>query len=122
MTQHRAVFAVVLFLAAGLAMAGADQAAAASPAPSASPPAESAFTNFEAWLDHAPPPDAPAGSTITVGLTIWDSQQANFLVMSGLYLKLHPASGKARPTEAELTRSDVPGHFAADVIVPKGGP
>jgi hypothetical protein len=96
---------------------------AASPAPSASAEADSgAYPNLEAWLDRATRTDARPGSTIAVGLTIWDSQQAQFLVMGGLYLKLHPASGKARPTEAELTRSDWPGHFVANVVVPNGGP
>jgi hypothetical protein len=42
--------------------------------------------------------------------------------MSGLYLKLHPATGKAKPTEAEIIRADWPGHFFANVIVPTGGP
>jgi hypothetical protein len=74
------------------------------------------------WLDRATRTDARPGSTIAVGLTVWDSQQAQFLVMSGLYLKLHPATGKARPTEAEIIRADWPGHFFANVIVPKGGP
>lgn len=97
-------------------------AAAASAAPSASAAASGAFPNLEVWLDRALTPDAPAGSTIPVGLTIWDSQQGKFLVMSGLYLKLYPATGKAPSTEAEITRSDWPGHFLANVIVPKGGP
>ena len=95
---------------------------AASPDPSASAEADpGAYPNLEVWFDRAPTPDAPAGTTITVGLTIWDSHEAQFAVMSGIYVKLHPASGKARPTEAE-TRSDWPGHLLADVIVPKGGP
>ena len=96
---------------------------AASPAPSASAEADpGAYPNLEAWLDRATRTDARPGSTIAVGLTIWDSQQSNFLAMSGLYLKLSPATGKARPTEAELSRSDWPGHFLANVVVPNGGP
>ena len=46
-------------------------------------------------------------------------------MISGLFLKLHPASGTASPSEAE-TRPDapgtLPGHLLANVIVPKGGP
>jgi hypothetical protein len=96
---------------------------AASPAPSASAAADpGAYPNLEAWLDRAIGADARPGSTIPVGLTIWDSQQGQFLVISGLYLKLHPATGKARPTEAEIIRSDWPGHFLANVIAPDGGP
>lgn len=95
---------------------------AASAAPSASAEADpGAYPSLEVWLDRALAPDAPAGTTIEIGLTIWDSHEAQFAVMTGLVLKLHPASGKARPTEAE-TRSDFPGHLLADVIVPKGGP
>lgn len=121
MTDTRAALAFVLLLAGGLAQAGVGRASAASAAPSASPD-PGVFSNLEAWLDTALPSDAPAGSTIAVGLTIWDSQQSNFLAMNGLYLKLQPATGKGHPTEAEIVRADWPGHFMAHVIVPKGGP
>ncbi len=95
---------------------------AASAAPSASAEADpGAYPNLEVWLDKAVTPDAAAGTTIAIGLTIWDSHEAQFAVMRGLYLKLYPATGKARPTEAE-TSSDWPGHLLANVIVPKGGP
>jgi hypothetical protein len=115
----RVMVVMALFVASSVTSA----VAAASPAPSASAEAgPGAFPNLEVWLDRATRTDARPGSTIAVGLTIWDSQQAKFLVMSGLYLELYPATGKARPTEAEITRSDWPGHFLANVIVPKGGP
>ena len=114
------VWAVVL--GTMLPMAAIESVRAASAAPSASAGTDAgAYPNLEAWVDQAPPPDAPAGSTILVGLTIWDSHQAQLFEMNGLYLKLHPATGKARPTEA-VTRSDWPGHLLANVIVPKGGP
>ncbi len=95
---------------------------AASAAPSASAEADSgAYPSLEVWLDRAPTPDAPARTTLEIGLTIWDSHAAQFAVMQGLVLKLYPATGTAGPTEAQ-TRSDWPGHLLADVVVPKGGP
>jgi MYXO-CTERM domain-containing protein len=111
--------AVVLAVLA--ASSAASAVAAASPAPSASAPDYGAYPNIEVWFDNAFPSEAPAGTTIQVGFTIWNSQQAEFLPISGLILKLHPATGRATPTEAE-TRPDWPGHLLANVIVPKGGP
>jgi hypothetical protein len=119
----RAVATVLAVLCASSAWGWVGAASVASAVPSASAAADlGAYPNLEAWLDQAPPPDAPAGTTIVIGLTIWDSHQAQFTVVSGLYLKLHPATGRARPTEAEIQRSGWPGHFLANVIVPKGGP
>jgi hypothetical protein len=106
--------------AAILAWAVAGSALAASPVPSEAP-GERAFGNIEVWLDQPIPPDIAAGESIVVGFTLWDNQAAGLSTMDGLYLRLHPATGKARPTEAE-TRSDWPGHILANVIVPKGGP
>ncbi len=54
-------------------------------------------------------------------MTIWDTMAGQLSTIGGLYLRLHPGTGKALPTEAE-TRSDWPGHLLANVIVPKGGP
>jgi hypothetical protein len=110
-----------ILLAAFLASAVAGSTSAASPAPSAASPDAGGLGNLEAWLDEPMTPDTPAGRTIPIGLTIWDTQAAELSPIGGLYLKLHPATGKARPTEAE-TRSDWPGHILANVIVPKGGP
>jgi len=93
---------------------------AASPAPSDAPVA-AGFDTIEAWLDEPLTPDTPAGQTLPIGMTIWDTDQRELSSVGGIYLKLHPATGRARPTEAE-TRSDWPGHILANVIVPKGGP
>jgi hypothetical protein len=108
-----------LLIAALVALAGTPASAASAPA--SEDPNAGAYPTLEAWLDRLPPPDAPPGSTIEVGLTIWDSQQAQFMPMGGLVLKLHPATGKARPTEA-ATQPDWPGHLVATLKVPKGGP
>jgi len=116
----RTALAAGILLGAALAGLAGRPASAASAAPSEDPNA-GAYPTLEAWLDRLPPPDAPPGSTIEVGLTIWDSQQAQFMPMGGLVLKLNPATGKARPTEAE-TQADWPGHLVATVKVPKGGP
>ena len=54
-----------------------EAAAAASPAPSASAEDFGAYPSLEVWLDKALQPDAPAGSTIEIGFTIWDSHGAS---------------------------------------------
>jgi hypothetical protein len=106
--------------AAILAWAIAGSAFAASAAPSDAPDG-GGFSNIEVWLDQPIPADVPAGESILVGFTIWDNENAPLYPIEGLYVRLHPATGKARPTAAE-TRSDWPGHILANVIVPKGGP
>jgi len=52
---------------------------------------------------------------------LWAAGLGQIPEIGGLYLHLKPATGKAKPTSAE-TRSDFPGHFLANVIVPEGGP
>jgi hypothetical protein len=118
-SRLRTALAAAVLLVAALVVAAGTPVSAASAAPSEDPNA-GAYPTLVAWLDRAPPSDAPAGTTIEIGLTIWDSRQALFTPMGGLYLKLHPATGKARPTEAN-TQPDWPGHLVANVIVPKGG-
>lgn len=123
--RPRSSFALgtALLLAAGLATLIARGGSAASAAPSDAPATSDpgGFGNIEIWLDQPIPAQVPAGETILVGLTLWDTNARELSTMNGLYLRLHPATGKARPTEAE-TRSDWPGHILANVIVPKGGP
>ena len=116
-------FRAALLFAAGLVTAIAGRGSAASAAPSDAPATSDpgGFGNIELWLDQPIPPQVPAGETILVGLTLWDTNAGELSTMNGLYLRLHPATGKARPAEAE-TRSDWPGHILANVIVPKGGP
>lgn len=119
--------AIVEVLAIGcvLATLAAASAAGASPAPSGAPsgsPDEGGgLGNIEVWLDHPLPPDARAGSTLPIGMMIWDTASGRLSDMGGLYFRLHPATGKAKPTSTE-TRSDWPGHSLANVIVPRGGP
>jgi hypothetical protein len=116
MTRTRLAILLAAFLA--WAVAGSMFAASAEPSAASDP---NGFSNIEGWLDEPITPETPAGETILVGLTIWDSAARQLSPMTALYVRLHPASGKARPTEAE-TRSDWPGHILANVIVPKGGP
>jgi hypothetical protein len=116
MTRTRSTILPAAILA--WAVAGSAFAASGEPSTASNPNGSS---NIEGWLDEPITPDTPAGETIQVGLTIWDSTAQQLSPMTTLYLRLHPASGKARPTEAE-TRSDWPGHILANVIVPKGGP
>ncbi len=100
-------------------------ARAASPGPSGSPSTDpgvaAGFDNLEVWLDRPLPRVAATGSTLPIGLMIWDKGVGRPAAMGGLYLHLKPAQGKAKATSAE-TQSDFPGHFLANIIVPAGGP
>lgn len=111
-------------VAAAFVMLVAGPASAASPAPSAGPSSDpdqaGGLGNLEVWLDQPLASRARAGSTIPVGMMIWDASLGQLSDVGGVYLHLHPASGRAKPTSAE-TRSDFPGHVSANVIVPRGG-
>jgi hypothetical protein len=113
---HRDV--ALAILAFGLLVAGTlpTGALGASAAPSAAPNA----TGVQFWLDEPLTPDAPAGGTLSVGFTLWDTRTATLSEVNDPYVKLHPKSGKAKPTSAE-SHSDWPGHVTAEVTVPKGG-
>jgi len=114
-TRHRLAAGLVA-AAWGLAVASVAAAASPSPAPSPSP----FVSSLEAWLDDDLPTDAPAGTPLTIGATLWMPDQAELLPMSGVFVRLRPASGTAAPTETTGIL-DWPGHVTASLVVPTGG-
>jgi hypothetical protein len=109
-----------LVAAAVLARIAVGAALAASPSPAASPEPVNE-SNIEAWLDVPIPPSAAVGQPFGVGVTLWDRSQGTFSEITDLFVRLHPATGKAKPTEGKAT-SDWPGHIIAEVVIPSGGP
>lgn len=102
-------------LAVAALLAGSVTAASPTPEPATD-------TNIEIWLDAAvSPPDARPGASLEIGFTLWDRRQHAFAELNDPYVLLHPAKGKAKPTEGKA-QSDWPGHIVATVAVPKGGP
>jgi hypothetical protein len=76
---------------------------------------------LQVWLDSdSITPDAPPGGVVQVGFTFWDTRVGDFPNVEGPYVKLHPAKGKAAPSEATIDQ-DFPGHVLATVEVPQGG-
>ena len=63
-----AIGAIILVIAALVGFAGAPRILAAS----APTPAASYFYTIQAWLDREPPMDAAPGSTVRIGVTLWD--------------------------------------------------
>lgn len=104
----------------GLIVAGsvASLASAASEPPSPEP---SSDPGVEFWLDEAMTPDAAVGASLNIGVTLWDPSRKNIPPIEGLYLRLYPASGKAKPSTVG-TQADWPGHLTGTVTVPTGGP
>jgi hypothetical protein len=114
-------FVALCLTALALGLAGSPPpVAAASPAPSAiAPPTANAF---QVWLDaEFMAPDAPPGSVLRAGFTLWSPRQREFFPVGGLGIRLHPASGDAEPAVANV-ESDFDGHLIADFVVPEGGP
>lgn len=112
-------------LAISLAVVGPVGAASPSVSPGPSQSGEPRrMMGISAWLDAPLPADAPAGSTIDVGVTIVDvgtDGRARLSRAVPSYLILSPATGDA-PASRVSTRSDWPGHVRAAVPVPVGGP
>jgi hypothetical protein len=74
-----------------------------------------------AWLDRPLPPDAPAGSPIEIGVTLWDPISGMSPRVNGLLnVRVAPATGDAPPVGATAS-SDWDGHYVARLIVPPGG-
>ena len=110
--RRLAVTGTVLFIAALWTLPAA--AASASPAPGTP-------EGLQVWLDSdSITPDAPPGGVVQVGFTFWDTRVGDFPNVEGPYVKLHPARGKAAPSEATIEQ-DFPGHVLATVEVPQGG-
>jgi hypothetical protein len=113
-----AALVIGLMLVGSAATAAATIAASAVPSSSAEPAGD---TNLEVWLDAPLTPDAPAGDTLAIGFTVWDTVRHDFSEVTGPFLRLHPATGSAAPSTTTAD-SDWPGHLVANVQVPKGGP
>jgi hypothetical protein len=60
------------------------------------------------------------GRSVPVGFTIWDLAAGAMTQLNQVEVRVHPAAGKAAPTQAHGL-SDWPGHFSATITVPKGG-
>jgi len=122
-------------LAFVLAVAGAGALAAdPSPDPSAvetpqPPPTPSILpgvvkppANIQAWRDNNfVTPDAPPGGIIEAGFSFWDAREGDFFQPGDVYVLLHPATGKAAPSEGRVS-SNFPGHVMAALVIPEGGP
>jgi hypothetical protein len=115
--MRRSPSLVALPLVAGLLVVAALPVLAADPSPSVEPPHD---PNTQVWQDEPLPPDVPEGRTIDVGFTIWDVQRKALSQVNSADVRVHPKTGKAKPTEAK-TRSDWSGHVVASITIPKGG-
>jgi hypothetical protein len=97
-------------------------AIAADPSASPSASTDTPRPDFgpQIWLDTALPTDAAAGQVIQVGLTVWQPDGGGLVPADGMYVRIVPATGHAKPTEAQA-RSDWTGHLRAQATVPEGG-
>jgi len=95
-------------------------AADPSAAPSASPETPQRDLAPQAWLDTPLPTETAAGEQIEIGLTVWGPAEGILVPVDGMYVRILPASGKGKPTEAQA-RSDWTGHLRAQATVPVGG-
>jgi hypothetical protein len=94
--------------------------AAASPAPPT--PAPGTPPGLQVFLDSDfITPDAPPGGFVQEGFTFWDTRVGDFPNVNDVWVRLHPAKGKAKPSEATI-EYDFPGHVLATMEVPQGGP
>jgi hypothetical protein len=102
--------------------AGPGGSAAPSPAASILPGEVSPPGNIQAWDDGGQiTPDAPPGGMVEAGFSFWDAREQDFVDIGEVYVRLHPAKGKAAPTDGILSY-DFPGHVLAGLVVPEGGP
>jgi hypothetical protein len=97
---------------------------AASPSADASrPPSEQPPERppYEAWLDRPIPTDAAPGTTLGVGVTIWDSLGLEIPRLGAtIFVQAVPTAGAGDPVRVVAIR-DWPGHFRAKIDVPPGG-
>jgi hypothetical protein len=72
-----------------------------------------------AWLDAALPTDAPAGSSIHVGVFAINGDPSGSAGVT-IQLRLHSKLARVKPSVVTAT-PDWPGHYVADIVVPTGG-
>ena len=82
--------------------------------------ADSENPPWVAWLDHPLPQDAEPGSSIEVGLMLWDNDGQEPIAHFPPFIRLHPATGDAEPSMVGLVE-DWSGHYAWQIEVPAGG-
>jgi hypothetical protein len=113
-----AVAAVALTVAVPASVAGATSSPAASLEPSEPPPER---PEIQAWLDRLPPTDAQPGSTIDIGVTLWDPAGPEIPRMGAtIFVEAVPPTGSGDRVRAVAIR-DWPGHYEALVKAPDGG-
>ena len=105
---------------AALCVTASAIAADPSVAPSASPDAPRPDLAPQAWLDTPLPTETAAGEMIEIGLTVWGPAEGILVPVDGMYVRILPAGGTGKPTEAQA-RSDWTGHLRAQATVPVGG-
>lgn len=92
-------------------------AVAASPSPSEQPPER---PPIEVWLDRELPASPEPGSTLDVGVTVWDTLGNEIPRMGAtIFLRAVPTGG-GKPTQA-VAISDWRGHYRGSVEVPPAG-
>jgi hypothetical protein len=112
-----AIGALILVIAALVGFAGAPRVLALS----APTPAPSYFYTIQAWLDRETPRDAQPGSTVRIGVTLWDRAAEELSLWTNVYVRLWPPGAPDRlPPKADI-RNDWPGHLVATATVPAGG-
>lgn len=76
--------------------------------------------DWQVWLDHPIPKDAPPGSAVHLGFIAWETDSGSTVNVYGFEVRLHPKTGKGAVSVAQVSM-DWPGHSAADLVVPAGG-
>ncbi|HET7028917.1 MAG TPA: hypothetical protein VFI34_00270 [Candidatus Limnocylindrales bacterium] len=118
--MHPSIRAAVLVLAAGFIVLSAVPAGAVAQSAPPTPADATHDDSIEIWQDEALPPDVPAGRSVDVAFTTWDTRRQTLSELNTADVRVHPAAGKARPTKAQ-THSDWPGHLVTTITVPAGG-
>src|SRR5215210_2102509 len=112
----RAGLALAAILALPIGVLGA------SPSPSAQPePEDPGRPAILAWLDRSIPTDAATGTSIAVGVLLWDDRAAMIPDMGGtIQVRVHASDPNVGPVTVG-GRSDWRGHFTATIVIPDGG-
>jgi hypothetical protein len=105
-----------LLCGAGLGLAPVP-ALAASPTPAAT---TGPHRDNQAWLDSPVPTGAPAGTEFAIGAFLWSPEQRDIVTSVTPRFTVYPQTGKAAPVVTNGV-PDWPGHYIAQVVVPKGG-